>query len=828
MEMKFSSVALTTVSSVVLMSALLSAAPSARAEAAPTNTVSPPADSVDAIVVTAQRREQSLQNVPVVVTTVSRQLLQDSGVHDIKDLTLLTPGLVVTSTTNETSTTARIRGIGTVGDNIGLESSVGVVIDDVVRPRNGVGFGDLGNLDRIEVLKGPQGTLFGKSTSAGVINILTQQPSFTPSASAEFTAGNYSAYGGSAYVTGPLYKDQLAGSLYFADRQRDGFYNVDTGFGPRTLNNDQTQDFYTVRGQLLYEPNDRLTIRGIADYSLRQEDCCSAVELFAGETTPIIAALGGPGGGEPLTPNPDNRTAYANRPTTQNVHDEGVSVNTSYKFPSIDATLTSITAYRVFKTVGAQDTDFTNADIFYRPSSGNSDQFKTFSQELRFSGVVGKLDYLVGGYYSNEDLRSNFELLYGTEFTEYLSLLFSGGTNPAFLPNAFGANYTPGTGAVDHYHQKDNTYAVFTNDTFHITDKLELNLGGRFTEDRKTLDTASTNTNAGAGCAAVAAVGPYSAPVAQSIEPVACLPFESPGFNNFVDHQSQNEGEFSGTAKLDYRFNPDLLAYLSYSRGYKAGGFNLDRTQCAVGTVGCAPGSAATLVPLTNTSFPGEFVNSYEAGVKSTLLHRTLLLNATLFLQEFTNYQLNTFTGLVFVVDSVPKVHSQGIDTDFVWLPTRALSFQGGLTVADTHFEPQDLASLTAGGQQFLGTGTSRISLAPLYSASLSGTYKLDLNDRYKMRFNLGAKYSSSYNTGSDLDPRKEQKGYAVANARIAFGPKDDRWSLEVWSENLLNQRYIQVAFDAPFQNAPTNGTGVIDAFLGAPRTYGLTVRARY
>jgi iron complex outermembrane receptor protein len=141
--------------------------------------------TVDSIVVTAQKREQNLQDVPVVVTAVGAKLLRDTGVKDIKDLTILTPGLTVTSTTSEASTTARIRGVGTVGDNPGLESSVGVVIDGVYRPRNGVGFGDLGEMERIEVLKGPQGTLFGKNTSAGVINIVTKEPEFGFGANAE-------------------------------------------------------------------------------------------------------------------------------------------------------------------------------------------------------------------------------------------------------------------------------------------------------------------------------------------------------------------------------------------------------------------------------------------------------------------------------------------------------------------------------------------------------------------------------------------------------------------------------------------------------------------
>jgi iron complex outermembrane receptor protein len=201
---------------------------------AQTTQAEPAVNQVEDIIVTAQKREQNLQDVPIVVTALSQEALQGAGVHDIKDLQILTPGLIVTSTSNEAITTARIRGVGTVGDNPGLESSVLVTIDGVYRPRNGVGFGDLGNLQRIEVLKGPQGTLFGKNASAGVINIITETPSFTFGANAELTGGNYGQMGGSAYITGPIVADTLAGSLYFADRQRDGYLDVVTSPGPRT------------------------------------------------------------------------------------------------------------------------------------------------------------------------------------------------------------------------------------------------------------------------------------------------------------------------------------------------------------------------------------------------------------------------------------------------------------------------------------------------------------------------------------------------------------------------------------------------------------------
>src|SRR6188768_2784278 len=210
--------------------------------------------TVDSIVVTAQKREQNLQDVPVVVTAVGAKLLRDTGVKDIKDLTILTPGLTVTSTTSEASTTARIRGVGTVGDNPGLESSVGVVIDGVYRPRNGVGFGDLGPVDQIEVLKGPQGTVYGKNTSAGLINITTRAPSFSQGAEAEITAGNYGGRGIAGGYNDAI-GDTIAFSIYGVHRARDGFMDVNTGAGPRASKTDGDMSFHSLRGQLLIEPN---------------------------------------------------------------------------------------------------------------------------------------------------------------------------------------------------------------------------------------------------------------------------------------------------------------------------------------------------------------------------------------------------------------------------------------------------------------------------------------------------------------------------------------------------------------------------------------------
>ena len=206
-----------------------------------------------------------------------------------------------------------------------------------------------------------------------------------------------------------------------------------------------------------------------------------------------------------------------------------------------------------------------------------------------------------------------------------------------------------------------------------------------------------------------------------------------------------------------------------------------------------------------------------------------MLFNVAGFYQHYTGFQLNTFNGLVFVVDSIPSVVSKGGDVDFVWFATPRLSFQGGVTYADTRYDLNagQLADLVL-KTGFQGQGNSRLSLAPLWSASLSGTYTQPLGERFKARLNVGAKYSSGYNTGSDLDPGKYQTGYTLMNGRLAFGPRNDRWAIEAWVENMLNTNYKQVAFDSGFQNVPTNATGVLDAFLGAPRTFGGTFRVKF
>jgi len=841
------------------------------------------------LTVTAQKREEALQDVPISVTALDEQLLRDTGVSDIKDMQILVPGLTVTSTQNEAITTARIRGIGTVGDNVGLESSVGVVIDGVYRPRNSVGFGDLGQLERIEVLKGPQGTVFGKNTSAGVINVVTRRPSYTQSAEAEVTAGNYGALGVSGSYN-DAFSDSAAFSVYAAKRKRDGWMDVETGNGPRTEDKDYDQNFHTLRGKLLFEPSDNLEILLSADYTSREENCCTAVQTTVGATAAILNALAGGQAVAAPGDDPFDRVAYSNRDTTQDIKDKGVSAEVNWTMDALGgATLTSITASREWQAINGLDYDFSTADLIYR--NANEDEsltrFETFSQEFRLTGSTDRLDWMVGAFYSDEDLTRNESYRVGAHYEPYVSTLVyqlvgqslaaAGvpldnplGISPAaFLSQVGGTTYGTGfsgLGALDRHQQNAKSLALFTNNTWHATDALDVTLGLRYTREEKDLTSAYSNPNGSLACTGAltdqnplnpnryarlrAALSSRStvfaglpaavqnavmASAGPQIAGYMCLPWANALHNGRNTRQESEEKEWSGTLKAAYRWNDSVMTYVSAARGYKGGGFNLDRVQSADGN----SASGAGITPVADTSFAPEFVDSYELGAKTTWAGGTLLLNATLFHQKYEDFQLNSFLGTSFVVRSIPKVTSKGLDAEILWQPQAApgLMLQGGLMYADTRFGDDipggdfvERTPLSSSGALYKLPGAT-MPFAPKWSGSMAVTYEWDFGSSLVGRFNIGAKYMGDYNTGSDLDVEKAQDAYTVVNARFGIGRNDGRWMVELWGTNITDTDYVQVGFDGPLQGLfpdPGNPLNTFNAFPAAPRMYGVTLRVRY
>jgi iron complex outermembrane recepter protein len=817
------------------------------------------APALEEIIVTAQKRSENLQDVPISVVAISAQALKDAGVTDIRSLTILTPGLTVTSEGNEAITTARIRGIGTVGDNPGLESSVGVNIDGVYRPRNGVAFGDLGEIEQIEVLYGPQGELFGKNNDAGVINVTTKRPSNTFGATAEVTGGNFNDREFRGSVTGPL-NDIMSGRLYFGFQKQDGYIDLNNGIGPSTQGDTNSRHAYTVRGQLLITPNDNMDFLVIADLSKRNESCCGAVLQYAGPFqglvnffagNPLVGGVLGATGTSTATgtPVPNTYVAYANQAVTQHVRDMGISGEFNWNLGF--GKLTSITAWRDNTNSGGNDLDYTGIDLLQVPDngSGNSTDFKQFSEEVRLAGKEGPLNWLVGGFYNNEVLTPRTTLLAGNQFETYISAVASASIgqapNPAFVSQLNGSGIPgasfAGDGYDDGYRQDARSFALFTNETLNLAKGLDLTVGARGTRETKTATATFNDLNGGGGCASLLPPGvfpgvpgspalyapPLNGTNAQAfLIGYGCFSGLNPFFNGAGFSQSNTENNLSGTAKLSYHLNDDIMTYISWANGYKAGGFNLSRV-----TFAAAPARAPTatdplgplaplgIIPDFDTAFPRETVNSGEVGLKTTFFNHTLRLNGALFYQQYRDFQLNTFTGIQFVVTSLPKVVSKGMDLDFAWAtPLNGLSFAGGVTrdltdIKDFGTAESDFSSVRL---------NDRLSFAPLWSGALSANYVVPFNSYMGLRTSLEEKYNSNYNTGSDLDPRKIQGSFGLLNARLGVGALDESWAVEVWGANLTNKYYYGVAFDAPFQ------FNTIDSFLAAPRTYGLTARVKF
>ena len=805
------------------------AAGPAAAQAQPQDAASAAAaGTISELVVTAQKREQRLQDVPVVVTVLSSAKLAANNVTSVADLVTLTPGLTSTTNGTEGTTIARIRGVGNVADNPGLEDAVGLYIDGIYRPRNGVSFNDLGELNQVEILKGPQGTLFGKNTIAGVIQITTKRPSFTFGAEAEATVENYNGYGGSISVTGPLVADKVAIRLYVADRQRDG--TVPVVQSPDTRIPDQNDEHvFTTRDQLLVNFSDTFDVNFIADYTQRRDHCCIAVD-FQNGTPAAIQDLVFPGT-VPNPVSPTNNTAYLNRTTQDLITDQGVSAEAHWTTPWLgNAVLTSITAYRDSKENVGGDTDTTLADILFSDPQFNSTEFKQFSEELQYRGSTTHLNWQVGFFYSNEHLDNNVFLQNGPDLGPYLNVL-SAGVLPA-------NGYPQGEGAIDAYRQKEHSEAIYTQEEYKFTDQLSLIAGLRYTWEHKSLESNYSNNDTANTCANLlqAATGsptpiPFSAYqlFSKATFGTACL--VNPAFNGLSTNQSIDEGALTGTIKLQYKFNDEAMTYASYSRGNLVGGFNLAEVTLPFGPGG-APNTS--LAPATDTSFPAENVDAYELGAKTQWLDRKLSLNGAIFYQSYKDHQLNAFTGTQFVEFTIPEAQAVGAEVEARGAVRPDRCVNGGVTYAETTY-PDDAANkavLQAPGSNLFLLPGSRLSYAPLWSTTLGVSYKHPVAEGWDGFINVDAKYTSSYQVGSDEDPVKMQQGFGLVNGSIGVTSKKGL-EVSIWGTNLFNQFYKQTAYDGVLQTFSTPpalnpSQNNYYYFPGAPRFYGMTVKVRF
>ncbi len=809
---------------------------------------------IEEVIVTATKREQSVQDVPIAVTAISSEALDRAGVQDLRDLsTVATSFNMNTSQTESQGATLRIRGVGTTGNNIGLESAVGVFLDGVYLSRPGVALGDLMDVEAVEVLRGPQGTLFGRNTSAGALNIRTKAPNLVENEFfANFTAGNFSSSNIQLGASGPI-TENLAYRLSGAVRNQDGFLDSTTGAESRD------RDRWLVRGQLLWAPSDTLEVRLIGDYSEADEQCCDAVILSESPSVGLgsFTAAGLPANGGVVV---SGRSAFNGRDSNaeqfENPNEQwGVSAEVNWEINDA-MTLTYIGAYRDFDADSVQHSDFVGLDVFSVQASaaGGLDTFdaiETTTHEIRLAGETERVSWLIGGYYSDEEIVENQGLGLGADYSQNVDAqlwffalqpvlgpaaglsgvpLATGGTFGDVLaagsPSiAFGGGVdTAGSFAQNIFAQDGKSWSVFTHNTFHVTQKLDLVVGLRWTDEEKdgsfrqplANNNNCLNTLANAAALNTGAAGTGLEAVALTIGNLsgafACFPFAAPADTGIAilpasfDDTFEDE-ELVYTGKVVYAFTENISGYLSFTHGFKAGGFNLDATAAAGGG---------------DPRFDSELIDSWELGLKSELFDRRLRANISIFDYDIEDFQVLEFTGVRFQTFNVPNARSQGVELELLAVPAEGLQLTLGATYADSEYPsncdnndpnaPPNVSSLC--GAQFTN--------APEYVVTGGVSYDGSLGDNLAWFANVNARWEDERRTSTQPNlPLDFQEANTKVNARLGLGSLNGSWSIELWGNNITDKQTRNVTFNTPLR------IGSRGTFLEAPRTYGLTLRTR-
>ena len=830
---------------------------------------------LNTITITATKREQTLQDVPVAVSVVDESVIEKAEIQDLGDLQSLVPSLVVGQLQSSASTNFIIRGFGNGANNAGIEPSVGVFIDGVYRSRSAAQIADLPNLQRVEVLRGPQSTLFGKNASAGVISIVTRKPQFETGGSIEGSYGNYNAFRLKGDITGPL-SENVAYSLSANMNKRDG-YADDLATG----NDVNQRDRWGLRGQLLFTPTENLELRVIADYDSIDEICCVAGNLVNGPTGPIIGALGGALDAE----NPFSYEVYNNFDSINEIENSGISLQADYEMEF--ATLTSITAFRNNETVTNQDSDFTSADLVGR--NYNDGTIDTFTQEVRLTSnnTDGMVDWMIGGFYFDESVDFTNDFFYGDDYRGYADFLAGGpsalaGTE-AFLGLPAGTFGASGTGHVSAFGQENTAWSVFGALDFHLSDRLTATVGGNYTSDEKdaygnivSTDALSglnltelgyTATLAGAlGASGVDVTDPVSIGTFIATQPAAFAglqafsaaaaqdPAQNPfaafsafqflppflNFPNAVEDGSTSDDKFTYTLRLAYDLSDNINVYGSYATGFKASSWNLSRdsrpfasdfvpgasiTDPFTGqTILATPSSPITDAGLavnnltTGTRFAGpEEAKVFEVGVKGAF--NNFAFNLAIFDQTIEGFQSNAFTGTGFALANAGEQSTTGLEIDMTWNPTDALT----LTFAGTFLDPvydsfPGSASGDISGQTPSGIAETNTSLGVNYDFTFNGW---DSFLRADWQYASDNEFFDDPGNIALLDTVGYSREVNTVNASLGF-VTDGGLGVTFWSRNLFDDERITTAFPSVAQ------AGSISGYPSQPATYGVTVRKTF
>lgn len=736
------------------------------------------------IVVSARHRNEDAQDVPIALSVVSAEALEKTGNFTLGQVQQLVPSLQVFSF-NPRNTNINIRGLGSnvALTNDGLENGVGVYIDGVFYGRVGQTQFDLVDLQQVEVLRGPQGTLFGKNTTAGAINITSRLPSFEPEFSGEATLGNYNYRQFRASVSAPI-SDKIAFRLSGADTRRDGFLD-----NVRTRREVHDYENTNVRGQLLIKPSDPLTIRLIGDYARQKQECCVNVLVGAFTTfdngTPVpnnILQRFARAGYTPQPFTPFARQTDVDSPFHANMEAYGFSGQINYELAG--AALTSITASRHWLWNPANDVDSVGLPVVTLGQQANRQ--KQFSQELRLASTgTRRLDYVVGLYYFYQIVKGYGASAYGAAAPDW----FRGATNA--LPLATWNAALNGFKATSYSSPETRSYAAFGQTTWHISGALSLTTGLRYTHEDKSGEYRQDQ---------VAGLNISAFPGAQAIR------------NNFnptlAFSTKRSDDSISGTASLAYKITPQTLAYASYSRGNKSGGLNL------------------TAIPTgIDPSVRPEKVNAYEVGLKSQFLDRTVTLNLAAFWTDVSDYQSaiteqipSTVTYRQYIAN-IGKARSKGAEVDLFWQPTRWVGLTASANYTDAKYRNY------VNGQAPVESGLSAVDLSgeplsgvPKFTYALGGDVAQPIRT-FELYAHADFSHRSGYYTATSNSRYSLVPGYGLLNARLGVRTGSGTIDVSIWARNLLNKDYFQTL-------TPAN-TGLVTGLVGDPRTFGVTVRTK-
>lgn len=837
--------------------------------------------SGETVVVTATGRAKAVQDIPIALTAVTAQTIQAAGITDVRNLQQVAPAYKVqTGQSNASSAQITVRGIGTGSDNPGYEGAVAVFVDGVYRNRSGVALTDLPKVDRIEILRGPQGTLFGRNTSAGAVSIITAAPKFDRNIYGKVEMGSLGLISSSLGYTNGI-SENTAIRLELGGTTRDGLLKeVNTG---KEVNN---RNRWYARAQTLTDLGEDATLRLIFDTSASDEVCCSAVRVKSGSLAPAIQLVASLRGLKGIPTINEEAAEIANTPgrvLTEQTEETGVSGELNWNTGL--GKFTSITSYRTWDLLRGQDVDFSGIDRAYRDNYTLG--FDTFTQEFRLNGKKDKLDWLVGAFYLSEDTKFNDSVKYGadaaryadavasgldlngpapggTGFSVYRSLpgqtatplLFQAALTPTLITQLTGIVGAPtaavlgpqiaaayaasimASAPVDGEGQQQEksdvstkSISVFTHNVFDLTDTTSVTFGLRYNRDEKDVTSvfnANTKTCAAmqSTAAIVTGVPITNQSLTRSLEAtplgaylsLLCNPILNTVANG-THKASSSESAWNGTLSVSHDFSDDIMVYAGYSRGYKSGGFNYDRSAFKITPSG-------TAAPNVNDWIvKPEFTDNYEIGAKLSGLPGRTTLNAALFYEAITDYQMNAWTGFNFRSFNVAEMVSQGFELDLTSRPITGLTLTGGMLINEATFESDVILPTSANpaGEIVLAAG-SNIANAPKLSLTSSLNYRQPIEGTsLAWNFYVDALYVSKMRVQTLFrDPITDQKAYTVVNARLGIGGENGSWGLELWGRNIGDTLYHQYALGIPEQ------TGEFAHYKTEPRTYGVTLRASF